>query len=179
MKFAYADPPYYGLAAKFYAHLHPDAADYDRLETHAALIQRLCDEFPDGWAMSLHAPSLRDILPLCPRDVRVMAWVKPFVSFKPNVFPAYCWEPVLLRGGRKRPHGSKTPHVRDYLSLPISLGSPFKGAKPAGFVRWLLAALRVRQDDEFVDLFPGSGAVSRAYEQWREQCPLFDPEEAA
>src|SRR5688572_25422869 len=26
MKFAYADPPYYGLAAKFYGHLHPDAA---------------------------------------------------------------------------------------------------------------------------------------------------------
>ena len=34
MKFAYADPPYLGLAKKFYKDLHPDAADYDKKEKH-------------------------------------------------------------------------------------------------------------------------------------------------
>ena len=64
MKFAYADPPYLGLAEKFYGHLHPEAAVYDKPEAHQALIDRLCDEFSDGWAMSLHSPSLRTILPM-------------------------------------------------------------------------------------------------------------------
>ena len=72
LRFAYADPPYYGLAVKFYGHLHPEAAEYDKLETHAALIERLNSEY-DGWAMSLHERSLRYILPLCPPDARVMA----------------------------------------------------------------------------------------------------------
>jgi hypothetical protein len=36
----------------------------------------------------------------------------------------------------------------------------------------MLAALNVQQDDEFTDLFPGSGAVGRAWESWRSQAPL-------
>jgi hypothetical protein len=39
-------------------------------------------------------------------------------------------------------------------------------------VWWVLALLGVRADDEFTDLFPGSGAVGRAYERWRAQAPL-------
>jgi hypothetical protein len=107
MRFAYADPPYLGLAAKFYGHLHADAADYDKPETHQALIDRLCAEF-DGWALSLHTPSLRAILPMCPPDVRVMAWVKPFASFKPGVGVAYAWEPIIVRGGRRRTRKQQT-----------------------------------------------------------------------
>ena len=41
LKFAYADPPYYGMAVKFYGDLHPEAAIYDTLEGHQALIDRL------------------------------------------------------------------------------------------------------------------------------------------
>jgi hypothetical protein len=37
MMFAYADPPYLGLAASFYGDRHPEAADYDRPEMHATL----------------------------------------------------------------------------------------------------------------------------------------------
>jgi hypothetical protein len=107
MKFCYADPPYFGLAQQFYGHLHPEAAAYDKLETHAALINRLSDEYPDGWAMSLQSPALKHILPLCPTDCRVMAWVKPFASFKPGVGVAYAWEPVIIRGGAPpRPHAT-------------------------------------------------------------------------
>lgn len=159
LRFAYADPPYFGLAAKFYGHLHPNAADYDRLETHAALIARLCSEY-DGWAMSLHAPSLRDILPLCPPDVRVMPWVKPFASFKPGVGVAYAWEPLIVRGGRRRSREQLT--VRDWCACNITLQRGFQGAKPARVIEWVLEVLNVQPQDTFDDIFAGSGAVSRA-----------------
>lgn len=169
MRFAYADPPYYGLAAKFYGKLHPEAAEYDKIETHAALIDRLCGEF-DGWAMSLHTPTLKNILPLCPDDARVLAWVKPFASFKPGVNPGYCWEPVIMWGGRKR--GKDVPTVRDYISCNITLQRGFKGAKPESFCFWIFEVLGMRHDDEFEDVFPGSGAVARAWSKWRGQISL-------
>jgi hypothetical protein len=176
-RYAYADPPYLGLAAKFYGHLHPDAADYDRPETHRQLIERLCDEYPDGWAMSLHSPSLREILPMCPADVRVMAWVKPFASYKRGVNPAYAWEPVIVRGGRQPRIATRTreggePLVADWVAVPITLRRGLTGVKPDAFVWWLMAVLGVRAEDEVVDLFPGSGAVTRAIETWRRQAPL-------
>ena len=116
MKFAYADPPYLGLGAKFYGDRHADAADCDSPEWHRALIERLCDEFSDGWALSLHTPTLRTILNMCPDDVRVGAWVKPFAAFKKNVTRAYAWEPIILRGGRKIPITQHT--VRDWIEAP-------------------------------------------------------------
>jgi len=164
VKFAYADPPYLGLAS-FYAHLHPQALDYDRIETHAALIARLSDEFPDGWALSLHSPSLRAILPLCPEDVRVMSWVKPFCSFKPGVGVAYAWEPVIVRGGRRRTRDQRT--VRDWVAANITLRRGFTGAKPDDVCVWLFKVLGMEAEDEFHDLFPGSGAVSRAWESYQ------------
>jgi hypothetical protein len=176
VRFAYADPPYLGLAARFYGDRHPDAADYDRPEAHQALIDRLSAEF-DGWALSLHSPSLKVILPMCPDDVRVMAWVKPFASFKPGVRVAYAWEPVIVRGGRKRGRDHDT--VRDWIAENITLQRGFPGAKPNAFVLWLLDVWGADRTDEIVDLFPGSGAVQRAIDGWREaatgECtgPLF------
>lgn len=165
MRFAYADPPYLGLAEKFYGKDHPDAADYDDPQTHRELIERLCDEFPDGWAMSLHLPSLRTILPMCPDDVRLGAWVKPFASFKPGVNPAYAWEPVIFRGGRKRGRDERT--VRDWCAVNIALEKGLRGAKPRKFVLWIIDLLGVRPQDELVDLFPGSGIVGETFEEWR------------
>lgn len=172
MRFAYADPPYLGLAAKFYGDQHPEAAAYDDPETHRALIERLCDEY-DGWAMSLHTPSLRAILPMCPPDVRVGAWCKSFASYKPGVHPAYAWEPIIFRGARKR--GRHHTTVSDYCVVPITVKRGFQGAKPDRFVWWVLAVLNVQRDDEFTDLFPGSGAVGRAYERWHAQASLELP----
>lgn len=160
MKFAYADPPYLGCGG-YYKHLHPEALDWDRVETHAALIERLSDEFADGWAYSLHAPSLGTLLPLCPPDVRVCAWVKPFCSFKPNVNPAYAWEPVIVRGGRKR--GRDLPTVRDWVAANITLQRGLTGAKPDEFCCWLFEFLGMQAGDDFHDLFPGSGAVGEAW----------------
>lgn len=166
MKFAYADPPYLGQGVKHYGDLHADASDCDTVEWHARLIERLCDEFTDGWALSLHTPSLKTMLNLCPDDVRVAAWVKPFASFKPNVTRAYAWEPVIFRGGRSIP--KTQPTVRDWLAESIMLRKGFTGAKPAAFVWWILEWLNVEPEDEFVDLFPGSGAVAEAHQAWLE-----------
>lgn len=165
MKFAFADPPYLGCGVKHYGAQHEDAADYDKLGAHAALIERLHYEFPEGWALSLHTPSLEDMLRLCrmivgPNQVRVGGWFKPFASFKPNVNPAYCWEPVIWRGGRD------VPTVRDYVEANITLQRGTSGAKPAAFCYWLFELLGAKAGDEFHDLFPGSGAVTRAWKEW-------------
>ena len=160
MKFAYADPPYLGLSVAFYGDLHPEAAVYDTLEGHQSLINRLSADYPDGWAMSLHSPGLQSILPLCPKDVRVMAWIKPFASFKPGVGVAYAWEPVIVRGGRRRTREQAT--VRDWLAENITLMRGFPGAKPAAFMFWLMDVLNVEDGDTMDDLFPGSGACGDA-----------------
>lgn len=175
-RFAYADPPYLGQGRKLYGKLHPDAADFDRPEAHRALIGRLVDEFPDGWALSASSPSLHTILPMCPPDVRVGAWVKPFASFKANVNPAYCWEPVIFTGGRKL--GREVDTVRDYVSAPITLKRGTPGAKPDAFCVWLFNVLGMRPEDELVDLFPGSGAVTRAWQRWSGRPVEGDSQEA-
>lgn len=165
MRFAYADPPYIGQAKKHYAS-HPDfAGEVD----HAQLVERMCAEFPDGWALSASSPSLRQILPLCPADVRVMAWVKPFAIFKPNVNPAYAWEPVIVRGGRKMGRDKKT--VRDWVSANITLKKGLVGVKPEAFCEWLFSVLGAEPGDELEDLFPGSGAVA---DIWRRTYTLAE-----
>ncbi len=171
MRFAYVDPPYLGCGKKHYGHQHADAADYDSFEAHAALLESLAEY--EAWALSLHTPSLRVILPLCPSGVRVGAWVKPFASFKPGVNPAYCWEPVIFFGGRSAVgRGSRhAATVRDYVSANITMGRGVSGAKPEAFCFWLFEFLGARDGDEFVDLFPGSGAVARAWETWRWHNP--------
>ena len=95
---------------------------------------------------------------------RVAAWVKPFASFKPGVNPAYAWEPVIFAGGRKR--GKKADTVRDWVACNIALERGFFGAKPEGFCFWLFDLLGMTPDDEFEDIFPGSGAVGKAWKRW-------------
>jgi hypothetical protein len=165
MRFAYADPPYFGYSKKFYSD-HPAASVYDSIEGHAELISNLSKNYPDGWALSMTSGNLFDILPLCPPGCRVAAWVKPWASFKPGVCPAYAWEPVVFTGGRK-PSRSE-PSGRDFVSCGITLKRGFTGAKPEQFVHWVLNDLfHATLDDEVVDLFPGSGAVQRAMDSWR------------
>ena len=159
IRVAYADPPYVG-----YAKYYKDHPDFDGEVDHKRLIELLCDEYTDGWALSCHSPSLRVLLPMCPKDVRVMAWVKPFCSFKPNVNPAYAWEPIIVRGGRKRARKQIT--VRDWVSCNITLKKGLVGVKPDDVCHWLFAGLNLRLGDTLVDLFPGSGAVGRAFDSF-------------
>ncbi len=163
MKFAYADPPYLGCAVKYYGH-HPEAAVYDTIEGHRLLIERLCDEFSDGWALSMTSGNLRDLLPLCPRAARVGSWVKPFAAFKPNVPVAYAWEPVVFCGGRKR--GRDEPTERDWIACNITMKRGLTGAKPRKVCRWIFGLLGAEPTDEFSDIFPGSGAVQAAWDDF-------------
>lgn len=178
MKFAYADPPYVGLS-----HLYKDQPNFAGEVDHAALIARLESEYPDGWALSCHAPALRVLLPLCPDRVRVLAWVKPFASWKKGVYPAYAWEPVLLAGGRKRPSSDlRTP--RDWCAVSIALRKGLVGAKPQSFCFWLFDCLGAEEEDTLDDLYPGTGGVGRAWREyharslfWRGE-PSLDSEQA-
>lgn len=159
---AYADPPYIGQAKKHYAK-HPDfAGEVD----HKALIERLMDEFRGGWALSCSSPSLKILLPMCPEKTRVLAWTRTYASPKPGVWPFYSWEPVLFFGGRNRFRDALAP--RDALVCsPGTQHGGFTGGKPAAFSWWIFDCLGLLPDDEFVDLFPGSGAVWRAWEAYR------------
>lgn len=168
MKAAYADPPYLGCAKSHYGHLHEQAADYDDPETHRRLIERLCDEF-ESWALSLHEPSLRVILPMTPPDTRVGSWCKPFAAFKANVTRAWTWEPVIFRFSRNRTREQDT--WRDHLSAPIAMRKGFPGAKPDAFSHWIFEGLNLEPLDDFNDLFPGSGSVGVAWEKWRNRHP--------
>lgn len=183
MRFAYADPPYFGCGKKHYGVHHDEAASWDELDTHRQLIARLRDEYLDGWALSLSSSSLEDMLMLCrevvgPNRVRIGAWVKPFHIFKKGVRPAYAWEPVIFLGGRNKKHppppkGGRATTPKDFVSANITLRRGMVGAKPEAVSRWLFDILGMRHDDEFHDLFPGSGAVSRAWESWRNQTRLI------
>lgn len=163
LRCAYADPVYLGCSRHYD---HPRAHVYDTVAGWLRLITRLVDEFPDGWALSLSSPSLRLILPLCPPDVRVSAWVKPFAIWKKGVNPVYAWEPVIWRGGRRR--GLEVPAVRDWVSASVQIRTGVVGAKPPGFCVWLFELLGLTPADELVDLFPGSRAVSRAWRRFRQ-----------
>lgn len=167
-KAAYADPPYLGCGVKHYGTRHEAAAEYDDPRAHERLIVRLCEEF-DCWALSLHEPSLRVILPMCPPDVRVAAWVKPFAAFKANVTRAWAWEPVIFRFADSRPRTREQDTWRDFVSEPIAMRRGFPGAKPNNFCYWVFEGLNLQPDDDFCDLFPGSGAVGTAWEKWRRQ----------
>jgi hypothetical protein len=167
LRVAYADPPYIGQSTKHYA----DHADFAGEVDHGELLDRLIADYPDGWALSLHMPSLGIILALLAErglslydgDFRVMPWLKSFGAFKRNVRVAYVWEPVIVKTPLRLPGAVPT---RDFLVESISMRRGFSGAKPERFCYWLFNVLGLRPGDELHDLFPGSGAVMLAWEKW-------------
>lgn len=167
MRLAYADPPYPGCA-----HLYRHHPDYAGEVDHPALIERLLTEF-DGFILHTSSVALRDLLPLFPDDVRVMAWVKPFAAFKPNVPVAYAWEPVLVRTARK-PVVSGACVMRDWIAESITLQKGLVGAKPPVLIRWAFEVMGARRDDTLDDLFPGTGIVTKVWDEWcaQELLPL-------
>ncbi|MGH3442010.1 MAG: hypothetical protein ACRDUY_08195 [Nitriliruptorales bacterium] len=184
MRYAYADPPYLGCC-RLYDHDHPqgdrpfDGLCWDYTSTHAALLGWLSINYPEGWALSASAPSLRTLLPLCPPDVRVGVWAKTFSAFKKGVRPAYAWEPVIWRGGRNpafgHPHappekGGKQNTPKDFhethtvaegVLAPITLKKGLTGAKPEAFCEWVLDLLNALPNDAVDDVFPGTAVMGR------------------
>jgi hypothetical protein len=165
-RFAYADPPYPGLARKYYA----GHVDYAGEIDVSALIRRLCSF--DGWALSTSAAALPLVLASCPAGVRIAAWVRgerPTASYA----PLSSWEPVIYWGGRRY---LSTGSARRLDSL-IHFARPrltdrrrVVGAKPAEFCAWLFKLLGATAGDELVDLFPGSGGVQRAWSAFQASC---------
>jgi hypothetical protein len=170
VRVGYADPPYPGQA-----HLYKSHPDYDGEVDHAALVHKLEHEY-DGFVLHTNSTTLFVVLPLFeqPADVRVMASVKPFAAFKPTVPVAYAWEPVLVKPCRKATVSSRITPLRDWIAENTMLVPGFTGAKPLNVCRWLFEVLGMKYDDELVDLFPGTGAVSEAWEQWRRQPALWE-----
>jgi hypothetical protein len=156
---AFADPPYQNQARRRY-----DCPEVD----HRKLIERL--ETFDAWALSLSSPSLRQVLPLCPDGVRVGAWVKPWCAFRPNVNPAFAWEPVIFKLDRARTR--QQPTIRDWHSANMTMQRGLCGVKPDSFCFWIFEMLNLQPGDEFHDLFEGSGAVTRAFRNWLQQVDL-------
>ena len=165
MRFGYADPPYPGQSAKHYRD-HPDYAG--EVDTYD-LLARLDLDF-DGWALHTASTTLEEVLRAVAdkriQGTRVMAWVKPFAAFKRNVPVAYAWEPVVVKAVRK-PVVSGRIVMRDWIAEPITLKRGLTGAKPAKVCRWVFEVAGLQPADEMCDLFPGTGAVSRAWEEWK------------
>ena len=178
MRLAYADPPYPGQSLKHYGD-HPDyAGEVD----HYTLAEQLLDF--DGWVLHTSSPALfhvqqalaaTGVLPMDDKfksdAYRVMAWVKPFAAFKRNVPVAYAWEPVLVKPVRK-PVVAQRVVMRDYIAEGITMQRGLTGAKPDAVCRWCFEVVGAQQTDELVDLFPGSGAVQRAWDRWSTELRL-------
>lgn len=169
---AYADPPYPGCA-----HLYRDHPDYGGEVDHLELARRLNDDY-DGFVLHTSSVALGDVLRFLSLadciDYRVMAWVKPFAAFKKNVSVAYAWEPVIVKAVRK-PVVKPGMTYRDWFAEPITLKRGLTGAKPENVCRWLFEVAGCEPDDELTDLFPGTGAVTRAWDNWANQLVLGQP----
>ncbi len=159
LRFAYADPPYPGMARKYYGTTEVN---------HPILIGHLLEFFPDGWALSTAESTLQEVLAMCPPGVRVACWVKgarQSLSWRPRS----AWEPLIVYRGRPR-----LIDASEYSSDVLSWGGrqhshpgALIGMKPAKFSEWMFQQLGACRGDAFEDVFPGSGAVSRAWDLYQ------------
>jgi hypothetical protein len=180
LRIGYADPPYPGCAF-----MYKDHPDYAGEVDHADLIARLERDY-DGWVLHTSSTAgLRAVMPLITGldGVRVMGWMKSFAAYKRNVSVAYAWEPVIVKAARK-PVVSSRAVMRDWIETPavkapITLKRGLTGAKPEAVCHWAFEMVGARPEDEMHDMFPGTGAVSRAWETWRKKFLLPGNTEAA
>lgn len=164
LRLAYADPPYPGLAHRYYSREESYAGEVD----HVRLLEQLATGY-DGWALSTSRKALRDVLPLVPRwvDVYVCPWLK--THHEPNGRgPVNVHEYVLVKPARLR-----LPGPRDALVAAVARGgdSDLMGRKPLKFVAWLFDLLGAQPQDSLDDLFPGSGVVGRCWDEFRRPAP--------
>lgn len=156
LKIAYADPPYPGTSYTYYKNESTFAGEVD----HPALIASLLQGY-DGWALSTSSGSLSDVLPLCPKDIRLCAWVKPIGVSSRTRGLHNTWEPLIVKPAR-----GLCPGKRDWLrAMPARGGGELMGRKPLAFCSFLFDALGMLPGDTFDDLFPGTGIVMRAWQE--------------
>ena len=106
------------------------------------------------------------MLALCPPGVRVAAWHR---GERPTAsrWPLHAWEPVIYAGGRQLSRDAGDTRRTDSIvcgAAPVTtLPGRVIGAKPAAVSRWIFDLLGAAPGDTLDDLFPGSGAVTRAW----------------
>ena len=162
--FAYADPPYIGCADRHYR----DHPDYSGEVDHGKLIDRLAAYH--GWALSLSAESLQGILAMCPAGVLVLGWFKP-ISPPLGDHRVYTWEPVIMKPVRRYGPGYVPTGLiaspPQFTFRPKPEGHVI-GEKPEQFAHWVFANAGLdRSEDSLHDLFPGSGAIGRAWQTYQ------------
>ncbi len=165
MRLAYADPPYPGQAKRHYGD-HPDyAGEVDQ----AALVEQLGSY--DGWALHTSAAALQAVLAICPAGVRLGVWYKPNAA--PPIPQAnwwWTWEPVIVKPARQPAAATKDCLI--FHKEQGFLGATIVGQKPGLVCQWVFALMGADADDTLADLFPGSGAVTKAWVAWRAQLRL-------
>lgn len=179
LRLAYADPPYPGLSARYYA----DHEDFDGEVDHGVLARQLVEGFPDGWAISTNSRSTEMVLGHlraagAEGPIHISAWFRGARPTRSHL-PLDAWEPVLWQGGRQEvptlEHGHR-PTDRENALVYVARArrtdpKRVTGAKPASFIWWLFDLLGAEQGDEIVDFFAGSGGVTRAWRILQEGAP--------
>lgn len=123
----------------------------------------------DGWAIATSPDGIAAYGDL-PIGVRIMAWIKP------NAIPGSHrlrsnWEPVILYPPKGR-RSNRTPRgiMSDVHTAPYPRG--FIGGKPESYTHWILDAfLYDPESDQVTDMFPGSGAITRAVGSYQTPAP--------
>jgi hypothetical protein len=144
------------------ANHYPERTEVD----HAELLERLEADY-DGWALSTHHVGLRIVMPLLPERARICAWVKPWARMHPGPHLVYAWEPVIIA-----PLRAPARSVHDWIACNPARMRGLFGAKPEGLAHFIFAAAGLLPDDDFVDLYPGTGMFGREWESWRRQLTL-------
>jgi hypothetical protein len=164
-KLGYGDPPYPGQAKRHYT---DDPSGIPPAEVDSArLLQDLVMMF-DGFALSTSEPGLLIIMDDLPKGylrenkIRIAPWVKPWSHFRPFVNVQYTHEYVLFK--TIRPNGAR-PSVKDHLVCNPTRQKGTHGAKPDAFCDWVLDLIGYQPGDDIIDMYPGSGAFTRAIER--------------
>jgi len=114
-------------------------------------------------------------LPLCPLSVRVCAWRRRLRAGRSRRALS-AWEPLLVVEGR--PLSVDGPQelldVLDYRGRYDAFPGAMVGMKPPEFTVWMFRQLGARAGDELTDLFPGSGAISRAWDLYASRGPFAE-----
>lgn len=138
------------------------------------------EAYPDGWALSTSSTALQQVLALCPPGVRVATWVKGSrrgISYRARD----AWEPLILYGGRLRRlwESEELSNALIWGGRQHSHPGALIGMKSAAFCEWMFRMLGAEAGDSMTDIFPGSGAVTRAWELYASHGAAADLSQAA
>lgn len=169
MRLAIADPPYLGQSHRYPE--HSEAVIWDDPQTHLDLLDRLQQEY-EGWVFACTVPMLALLLPVAPQGTRVGVWAKTRAGgSRPYVRIGYSFEHLLFQQPSGRRGGVADMRRTDTLIAPVTQRRGVIGAKPRRWTQWVLDLLGYQPTEDTVDdLFPGSGDVRAAIDDYRPGC---------